>query len=200
MDASATNEIQTLSLVGSTLSISGGNNITLPSSGGGTLDNAYNFGGAGAGRTITANSGSVTINGPASNTGNPGIALLVNNAGTNTAAIGAQLTGTGNAINAVSSNAANAFAVIQATTNSNTVLNSAVLGQSSGASRGVTGEVLQTGTGGAGVFGNNLRTNGGNGVEGNGFNGVVGITNKTLGYGVYGINNAVGVTGTGTLI
>lgn len=198
VDISATNEIQTLTLSGNTLSISGGNSVTLSSGGGGTLNDAYNFGGAGAGRTITAGSGSVTINGPAGNTGTTGIALLVNQAGSSTAAIGAQVTGTGNAINAANTNAGNAFSTIQATTNSSTVTNSALFGQSSGAARGVTGEVTATATAGAAVYGNNLRTSGGSGVEGNGFNGVVGITNYSLGYGVYGANNATGVSGTGS--
>ena len=198
VDISATNEIQTLTLSGNTLSISGGNSVTLSSGGGGTLNDAYNFGGAGAGRTITAGSGSVTINGPAGNTGTAGIALLVNQAGSSTAAIGAQVTGTGNAINAANTNAANAFSTIQATTNSSTITNSALFGQSSGAARGVTGEVTATASAGAAVYGNNLRTSGGSGVEGNGFNGVVGITNYSLGYGIYGANNAAGVSGTGS--
>ena len=54
---------QTLSLSNDTLSISGGNSVVLPSGGGGTLDQSYDFGGAGAGREITADSGAVKISG-----------------------------------------------------------------------------------------------------------------------------------------
>ncbi len=174
--------------------------------GGGTLDNAYNFGGAGAGRTITANSGSVTING--SGTSTAGIALLVNQSGTGTAAIGASLTGTGNAINAASTNAANNTSTIQATTNSSTANNSAILGQSTGTARAVAGEVTSTALADVAVRGNNTRTAGGIGVEGAGFNGVSGITSQAAGYGVFGNNTSttsttddeVGVGGQGGFV
>jgi hypothetical protein len=46
----------------STLSISGGNSVVLPL-GSGTLDQAYDFGGAGLGRSITADAGAVRIQG-----------------------------------------------------------------------------------------------------------------------------------------
>jgi len=46
----------------STLSISGGNSVVLPL-GSGTLDQAYDFGGAGSGRSITADAGAVRIQG-----------------------------------------------------------------------------------------------------------------------------------------
>jgi len=196
-DNSATNEIQTLTLAGNTLSISGGNSVTL-STGGGTLDQAYDFGGAGAGRTITADAGSVTINGPATNTGNPGISLLVTQAGTSTAAIGAQITGTGNAINAANTNAANSLATIQSTTNSATLNNSAIFGQSTGTARAVTGEITSTATSDVAVRGNNLRTTGGIGVEGVGVNGVSGVANNNQGFGVFGNNTAIPNPATGT--
>lgn len=201
------NTIQTLTLNVSTLTLSGGGgSVVLPSSGGGgTLDNAYDFGGLGAGRTITADNGSVTING--SGTGAAGIALMVNQTGTNTAGIGSLIngTGTGNAINAVSSNASNAFAVIQAETNSSTLLNSAVFGLSTAAAKGVTGEVSSTSSATSAVYGNSLKPIGGTGVEGNGFNGTAGIANNRQGYGVFGQNtqapnasfDAVGVVGIG---
>jgi hypothetical protein len=204
-DPSITNEIQTLSVSGSTLSISGGNSITLPVGGsGGTLDQSYDFGGAGAGRTITADSGPVTINGTGAGAAN--IGLLITHNGTGTAGIGVSFGGTGNAIQANSSNAANTFAVVQGTTNSATANNSALFGQSSGAARGVVGEVTSAATGDAAVRGNNLRTSGGIGVEGVGFNGVSGQTNYRDGYGVFGQNfdlvgpltsNSVGVGGLG---
>jgi hypothetical protein len=171
--------------------------------GGGTLNDAYNFGGAGAGRTITANSGSVRIN--AAGTGTVGIGLDVVHTGTTSAAIGALNSGTGNALNAVNSNASNQFSTLEILTNSTTVNNSAILGQSTGAARGITGQVTQTATAFAGVYGANARTNGGVGVSGIGFNGVIGETNYSDGYGLYGenfdallpIGNGVGVAGRG---
>ena len=190
-DSNPTNEIQSLSLAGQTLSISGGNSVVLPAGGSGvTLDGAYDQGGAGAGRIITADAGPVQING----------------SGTNTAALGVLFTGTGNALNAVNNNAANQFAVIQGVTNSTTQNNSAVFGQSSGAARAISGEATATSTADAAVRGNNLRTTGGIGVEGVGFNGVSGQTNYRDGYGVFGQNfdltgpltsNSVGVGGVG---
>jgi hypothetical protein len=190
-DANPTNEIQTLSISGQNLSISGGNTITLPASGGGvTLDGAYDQGGPGLGRTITADSGPVQING----------------SGSNTTALGIVFSGTGNSINATNNNAANTFAVIQGVTNSSTTNNSALFGQSTGAARAVSGEVTAASTADVAVRGNNLRTTGGIGVEGVGFNGVSGQTNYRDGYGVFGQNfdltgpltaNSVGVGGLG---
>lgn len=183
-------DAQTLSINGQDLSISGGNSITLPSGGSVTLDGAYDQGGAGAGRIITADAGPVQING----------------SGSNTAALGIVFSGTGNSINASNTNAANTFAVVQGVTNSSNVNNSAVYGQSTGAARGLTGEVTSTASGDAAVRGNNLRTTGGIGVEGVGFNGVSGQTNYRAGYGVFGQNfdltgplteNSVGVGGVG---
>ena len=155
-----------------------------------TLDGAYDGSGAGQGRTITADSGPVQING----------------SGANTAALGVGFSGTGNAINAANTNAGNTFSTIQATTNSSTMNNSAIYGQSSGAARAITGEVTATSTADAAVRGNNLRTTGGIGVEGVGYNGVSGQTNYRDGFGVYGQNfdlvgpltaNSVGVGGVG---
>nr|WP_294860254.1 hypothetical protein [uncultured Fluviicola sp.] len=189
-DANPANEIQTLSIAGQNLSISGGNTITLPAGGGVTLDGAYDQGGAGVGRTITADSGPVQING----------------SGTNTAALGILFTGTGNSINAVNNNASNTFSVVQAVTNSTVVNNSAIFGQSSGAAGALSGEVTAAATAAVAVRGNNLRTTGGIGVEGVGYNGVSGQTNYRDGYGVFGQNfdltgpltsNSVGVGGVG---
>lgn len=201
----APNTIQTLTLNVSTLTLSGGGgSVVLPSGGsGGTLDNAYDFGGAGAGKTITADAGSVTING--SNAGVAGIALMVNQTGTGTAAIGALMSGTGNAINALNSNAANDYSVIQAETNSSTLLNSAIFGKSTGAAKGISGETAATATATSAVYGNSLKPVGGTGVEGNGFNGTAGIANNRQGYGVFGQNSqapnatydAIGVAGVG---
>jgi hypothetical protein len=161
-----------------------------------TLDQAYDFGGPGAGRIITADAGSVTIN--ANGSGNAGIGLLVNQSGSNTAAIGASLSGTGNAISVTSNNAANTFATVQALTNSSTLNNSAVFGQSSGQARAVTGEATATSTTDVAVRGNNLRTNGGIGVEGEGYNGVSGFTIRNNGYAIFGENTGVPNVATGT--
>jgi len=155
-------------------------------SGGGTLNEAYNFGGAGAGRTITANAGSVAIN--ASGSGAGAIGMFVTQTGTGTAAIGANLSGTGNAISANSSNAGNGFSTIEASTNSSTLNNSAIIGISTAASRGVVGQIANTGTGDVGVRGVNLRTNGGIGAEGVGFNGLSGVANSNQGNAIFGLN------------
>lgn len=188
-DSDPTNEIQTLSLAGQTLSISGGNSVILSGSGG-TLDQAYDFGGPGAGRLITADAGAVEIT----------------NAGANSIGLKTNTTNSGVGVSANVTNAANTFAAIQATTNSSTATNSAIIGSSSGAANGISGQVEATATGSAGVYGNNLRTTGGYGTYGIGFNGVVGETNYRQGFGVYGRNydaigslsyNAVGTYGLG---
>lgn len=177
---------QTLSIVGNTLSISNGNTITLPSSsGGGTLNDAYNFGGAGLGRTIEANSGSVLIN----NIGT--IGLEVNSTNSNSTGILSNVSSTGVGVRVESTNASNTFAAIQSNTNSNSANNSAILGNNSGGGYGVSGQIPATATGTAAVFGNNLRTAGGSGVSGIGFNGIVGTATNGTGFGVYGINNGL---------
>ncbi len=188
-DADPTNEIQTLSLVGNSLSITGGNSVTLSSTGN-TLDQAYDQGGSGAGRIITVDAGEVEMNTATAN----GIALKVQN------------TNTGVGLIAASTSASNTFSAIQATTNSSSSLTSAIIGSSSGAANGISGQVESTATGAAGVYGNNLRTTGGYGTYGIGFNGVVGETNYRQGFGVYGRNydaigslsyNSVGTYGLG---
>ncbi len=154
-----------------------------------TLNGAYNQGGAGLGRLITANSGEVEITTPTAN----GIALRTTN------------TNTGVAIIANSTNASNTFSTIQASTNANSNLASAIVGNSSGAAFGVSGQVESTGTATAGVYGSNLRTTGGHGVYGIGVNGLVGETNYSQGNAVWGenfdqiapIGNGAGVAGKG---
>lgn len=183
---------QTLSLVGQTLSISGGNSVTLPSSGSGnTLDQSYDQGGAGLGRSITADAGAVQINNSGSNT----TGLEVNTAVSNSTAVLANISGTGVGFRAESTNAGNTFAAIQANTNSTGANNSAILGNNSGGGYGVSGQIPASATGFAAVYGSNLRTTGGAGVNGIGFNGVVGQTNYGGGYGTYG--NNTGATGLG---
>src|SRR5690606_37117617 len=118
-DSNPTNEIQSLSLSGQNLTISGGNMVVIPS-GGGTLDQAYDFGGAGSGRIITADAGSVEIN-----TATPSAVALRTTHSNSGVAILAQTT-----------NAANTFSAIQSSTNSNSTITSAVIGNSSGAAWG----------------------------------------------------------------
>ncbi|MFH0896346.1 MAG: hypothetical protein V2A54_18085 [Bacteroidota bacterium] len=150
--------------------------------GGGTLNDSYNFGGAGAGRTITANSGAVEIIAP--NASSVAFKSTSNN--------------TGVAVSAESTNASNGYSVVQANTNSTVAANSAVLGNTSGAAYGVSGQVEPTATAFAGVYGSNLRTAGGVGVSGMGFNGTSGETNNIGGYGVFGANYySTGTTGDG---
>lgn len=190
-DSNPTNEIQSLSLNGSTLSISDGNSVTLPSAGGGgnTLDMAYDQGGAGAGRTITADAGEVAISTSSANA----IGLRVTNSNT------------GVGIIAVNTNASNTFSPIQAETNSSSTSVAAVTGNSNGAAYAVAGQVQGGATAQTAVYGSNLRTNGGHGVQGIGFNGVVGETNYSSGNAVFGENydaiaplgNGIGVAGTG---
>jgi hypothetical protein len=232
-DADANNEIQTLTLNGNTLSISNGNSVTLNSgtnytagqginingstisnsspdqvvsltgsgtttvsgtypnftisstSSGVTLDQAYDFGGAGLGRTITTDAGSVQIN----NFSNTTTALEINSSVANSSAVLANISGIGVGFRAESTNPSNSFSAIQANTNSNNFQNSAIIGNNSGAGYGVTGQITSGGTGSSAVFGNNLRTNGGSGVLGQGFNGVVGQTSNGQGFGVYGSNS-----------
>ena len=188
-DANPSNELQTLTLNGNTLSISSGNSVTLSSGSGGTLDQAYDFGGAGAGRNITVD------NGP--------LALTVN--GVNAIGFRSDLNNTGAAIIANSNTAANTFSAIQASTNSTSNIASAIVGNSTGTAWGVSGQISNTATAQAAVYGSSLRTNGGHGVFGIGFNGAVGNTSYSQGYGVYAENfdavaplgNGVGAAGKG---
>ncbi|MBI4648013.1 MAG: hypothetical protein HY738_15865 [Bacteroidia bacterium] len=146
-----------------------------------TLDEAYDCGGGGNGRIITADSGSVEINAGVSGT----IGLKVTHSTV------------GVAISAISSATTNTYSTIQATTASNQAGIAAVLGNSSGNGYGVSGQVAQTATAPAAVYGNNLRTNGGFGVQGFAYNGVVGNSNYADGFGVYGSNTGTLATGDG---
>jgi hypothetical protein len=185
-------DAQTLSLSGQTLSISGGNSITLPSSGNGnTLDQSYDQGGAGLGRSITTDAGAVQIN----NSGANPIGLEVNTAVANSTAVLANISGIGVGFRAESTNATNSFAAIQANSNSSNANNSAILGNNSGSGYAVSGQIPSTAAGFAAVYGSNLRSSGGSGVYGIGYNGVVGQTNYGAGFGSYG--NNTGTTGLG---
>ncbi len=143
--------------------------------GGGTLDQAYDFGGAGLGRNITADAGAVTIN----TTGSGASALTLAN------------TGTGTALDASGNNPSNNFSIIQATTNGATGT-AGIIGNSNGAAYGVAGQLESTGTAESAVYGSNLRTNGGHGVLGRGYNGVVGETGRNDGNAMFGFNSSTG--------
>ncbi len=169
------------------------------SSGGGTLDDAYNFGGNGLGRAIAADYGSVEIS--LSNTTNGTSALDVisttGTSGTPSLAIIAQNSGVGGSIYSENTNTANAYNSIEGSTNSTNAYTSAVAGYYDGTGQGVGvyGSVYDpASTGVAGVMGVNNRTSGGHGVFGQGVNGVVGETNDAGGAGLWGQNN----DGTGT--
>src|SRR5690554_593330 len=161
-----------------------------------TLNQAYNEGGAGAGRVITANNGSVEINHTSIAVDNK--ALMVNTNQTQSFGIDATNTGTGVSVRARNTNAANTFSALQAETNSSDDNTSAIIGSNSGAGYGVSGQIPATATGGSAVLGNNLRTTGGSGVRGEGFNGVVGLSNYGAGYGVYGNNTGASGLSIGT--
>ncbi len=196
-DADPNNEIQSLSVNGTDLTISSGNTVTLPG-GGNTLDEAYDQGGAGLGRTITADAGAVAIVNSGTNT----TGLDVSSSVLNSTGVLSTHTGIGVAFRAESTNSANSFSAIQANTNSATANNAAILGNNSGAGYGVTGQIPATASGEAGVYGSNLRTTGGYGVLGIGYNGVVGQTTYSPGFGVYGSNTnptglAIGTYGIG---
>ncbi|HZH86986.1 MAG TPA: tail fiber domain-containing protein [Brumimicrobium sp.] len=156
-----------------------------------TLNQAYNEGGAGAGRVITANSGPVEINQTTSGTR----ALVVTtDAGSNASiSIDAINNGTGLSIRGTNTNPSNTNATIQAESNTSNTNTSAILGQNLGAGYGVTGQIPATASGAAAVYGNNLSsTNNGIGVKGIGtLNGVEGETNNISGTGVIGANHGV---------
>jgi len=187
-DADPTNEIQSLTLSGQNLAISGGNSVTLPQAGN-TLDQAYDQGGAGAGRIITVDAGEVELVNATAN----GIGLR------------STTSNTGVGILATSTNAGNGFSAIQASTNASTTSTSAIVGSTTGGASAVSGQVESTATAAQGIYGSNLRTNGGYGTYGIGHTGTVGETNYQLGFGLYGRNydaigplgNAVGTYGFG---
>lgn len=178
-------------------------------SGGGTLDDAYNFGGNGAGRFIVADYGAVEITHASSSV--DVIALkVVSSAGTSgnpTTAIAARNSNYGSGIYTDNTNAANPYNAIEGSTVSTNPYTSALAGYYDGTGQGVGvyGSIYNTGsTGVAGIMGVNNRTNGGYGIYGQGFNGGVGETNDAGGAGLWGQNNdgvgtgnACGVIGDG---
>ena len=155
-----------------------------------TLDQAYDQGGPGAGRVITADSGPVQINVTGSNTTGLRIDTNVNNS----YAFFAEQNSVGTTIRASNTYTGNnQYSTIQGRNNSSNNTSAAVLGLSGGASFGVIGQTDANSTARAGVYGVNNRSNGGHGVWGRGLNGVVGDTNYRTGYGIWGENyNSIG--------
>ena len=167
-----------------------------------TLEEAYNCGGNGAGRTIATDYGAIQLT--LSNTTNGTIGLQVNStAGTSsapTSAISTQNSAFGGAVYGENTNSSNPYNTIEASTNSSNQYTSAVAGYYDGTSQGigVYGSIYNSSsTGVAGVMGVNNRTNGGHGVYGQGVNGVVGESANINGYGVWGSNSATTDPGTG---
>jgi Collagen triple helix repeat (20 copies) len=142
--------------------------------GGGTLNDAYNFGGAGAGRKITANAG----------------AVLIQSSSTDSSALTVNQSASGVAINAIGSSASGAYSTIQATIASTNTTTAAVFGYSSGGSWAVAGQLPATATASAAVYGSNLKTTGGYGVYGQGVQGVVGENSDIDAGAVFGQNDA----------
>ncbi|PCJ82151.1 MAG: hypothetical protein COA57_13480 [Flavobacteriales bacterium] len=151
--------------------------------------------------TGSGRAGSFQVN----NASNASDALYVTTNGTVASGIRAENTNTGVAIQAVTNNASNTFSAVQGTTNSTSTAVAGVVGASTGAASGVAGQVDAAATAQQAVLGNNLRTTGGHGVRGQGFNGTLGETNHSTGFGVYGENfdaiaplgNGIGVAGKG---
>jgi len=179
------------------------------SSSGGTLDDAYDFGGPGLGRIITADTGAVEINMPSGATNTEGLTVTATNgtSGTPSSAINVMNSGIGASIYAENTNTGNPYNTIQGSSNSTNAYTSAVAGYYDGTNQGVGvyGSVYNaSSTGAAGVMGVNNRTDGGYGIYGQGFNGGVGETNDAGGAGLWGQNNngtgsgnACGVIGDG---
>lgn len=156
---------------------------------GGTLNDAYNGSGSGAGRIIAANNGAVEINA----SGATNNALRVVTAVPSSSAVYATHSAAGVAIRAESTSPSNTFSTIQAETNSSDANTSAIIGANSGAGYGVAAQLPATATGFAAVFGSNLRTTGGSGVDGQGFQGVSGQSFLSGGSGLFGIHNNPGL-------
>jgi hypothetical protein len=180
-------------------------------SGGGTLDDSYDFGGPGAGRVITADNGAVEIDMPNSASNMEAMLVTAVNGTTSNPSTGIHVvnSGIGGSIYAENTNSSNPYNTIEASTNSSNSYTSALAGYYDGSDQGVGvyGSVYdQNSSGPAGVFGINNRTNGGAGVWGQGLNGVIGETNFSDGGGVWGVNyhsqgsgDGCGVVGDGSI-
>lgn len=167
-----------------------------------TLDEAYNQGGAGAGRIINTDNGAVEINNTvAGNTKG----LYVTTSVPNSFGVDVEHAEIGVAVRAQSTNPLNTFAAAQAETNSSSPDNAAIIGQNTGAGYAVAGQIPTNATGSAAIYGSNLRTDGGSGLKAIGYDGVYSVATNAMGTGVAGINlstgsveaSAVGVLGLG---
>ncbi len=175
-----------------------------------TLDEAYNCGGNGMGRTINANYGTLQINLSNTSVNTEAITATASagTSGTPSTAVAAQNSAYGVGVYAENTNISNPYNALEAHSSSSNQYTSAVAGYYDGTDKGigVYGSVYTASANGgiAGVMGVNARTDGGYGVNGQGFNGVVGETNYQMGAGVWGQNydalgsgNGCGVIGDG---
>jgi hypothetical protein len=170
-----------------------------------TIDEAYDCGGAGVGRAVTADNGAVEITLPAAGTSNSGLDVYSDK--TLTWAIGAENTATGVAVLGDLTGTANEYNAIQGSSYSNFDTGGTGIGsggvagfyEGTGDGVGVYGQVVNTASSGvAGVFGLNSRTDGGYGVNGQGYAGVVGegVVAALPGFGVHGsVSSGVGIQG-----
>lgn len=170
-----------------------------------TLEEAYNCGGAGVGRAINATSGAVEITLPVGGTSTGALEAYSDKDGT--WAIGAENTKTGVAVLATTSGLTNQNNAIQGSSFSNynggvgTIGAGGVAGyyEGTGNGVGVYGAVANISSAGvSGLFGFNARTNGGYGVQGQGYAGIVGegVVPSLQGFGVYGtVSQGAGVQG-----
>jgi len=186
-----------------------GNEWVMVGAGGGascvTIDEAYDCGGAGVGRAVTADNGAVEITLPAAGTSNS--ALDVYSDKTLTWAVGVENTATGVAVLADITGLSNEYNAIQGSSYSNFDSGGTAIGsggvsgfyEGTGDGVGVYGQVVNISSiGVAGVFGLNSRTDGGYGVNGQGYAGVVGegVVATAPGFGVHGsTSQGVGVQG-----
>ncbi|MDA3912410.1 MAG: hypothetical protein PF448_13735 [Bacteroidales bacterium] len=170
-----------------------------------TIDEAYDCGGAGVGRAVTADNGAVEITLPAAGTSNSGLDVYSDK--TLTWAIGAENTATGVAVLGDLTGTTNEYNAIQGSSYSNFDTGGTGIGsggvagfyEGTGDGVGVYGQVVNTASSGvAGIFGLNSRTNGGFGVNGQGTTGVLGeaVVPTVAGFGVYGTaGQGIGVQG-----
>ena len=159
-----------------------------------TLDEAYDCGGNGAGRIISATDGAVKIektsNSTANNyalystvssgtSSNPAAGICVEHSGEQGVAIYGEIT-----------NTSNAYSAIQGKSSSDKDNTAGLSGYFDGtaAGYGIYGKNESSKVGSQGIIGINARTSGGWGVEGFGINGVYGRTNDAGGYGTVGYN------------
>lgn len=159
-----------------------------------TLDQAYDCGGPGVGKLITADSGPVTINKNANSaTNNHGLYTTVNVGTSANPSSGVYVEHSGQqgvAIFGEITNAANLYSAIQGVSSSNQTNTSGISGVFDGAAAGygVYGTNTSATAGSQAIFGFNQRVTGGWGVEGAGVNGVYGRTNNNTAFGVVGYN------------